>query len=49
MVNPLLANVCKAKFRFPYEIGRLAEDIAGGLMVTAPAQADMTHPEIGPY
>ena len=26
--------------RFPYEIVRLAEDIAGGLMVTMPSQTD---------
>jgi aromatic ring hydroxylase len=34
----LLANVCKQNVtRFPYEIARLAEDIAGGLMVTMPS------------
>ena len=36
MIDLLLANVCKQNVtRFPYEIVRLAEDIAGGLMVTA--------------
>ena len=40
-IDLLLANVCKQNVtRFPYEIVRLAEDIAGGLMVTMPAQAD---------
>jgi 4-hydroxybutyryl-CoA dehydratase/vinylacetyl-CoA-Delta-isomerase len=40
-IDLLLANVCKQNVtRFPYEIIRLAEDIAGGLMVTMPAQAD---------
>ena len=40
-IDLLLANVCKQNItRFPYEIVRLAEDIAGGLMVTMPAQAD---------
>jgi len=40
-INLLLANVCKQNItRFPYEIVRLAEDIAGGLMVTMPSQAD---------
>ena len=37
----LLANVCKQNVtRFPYEIVRLAEDIAGGLMVTMPSEKD---------
>jgi len=40
-IDLLLANVCKQNVtRFPYEIVRLAEDIAGGLMVTMPAQKD---------
>ena len=31
MIDLLLANVCKQNVtRFPYEIVRLAEDIAGG-------------------
>jgi len=50
MVDLLLANVCKQNVtRFPYEIARLAEDIAGGLMVTMPSEKDFRHPEIGPY
>jgi len=50
LVDMLLANVCKLSVtRFPYEIARLAEDIAGGLMVTAPSVNDLNHPEIGPY
>lgn len=40
-IDLLLANVCKQNVtRFPYEIARLAEDIAGGLMVTMPADSD---------
>ena len=40
-IDLLLANVCKQNVtRFPYEIVRLAEDIAGGLMVTMPGQKD---------
>lgn len=40
-IDLLLANVCKQNVtRFPYEIARLAEDIAGGLMVTMPSQVD---------
>ncbi|WP_093796971.1 4-hydroxyphenylacetate 3-hydroxylase family protein [Sporomusa acidovorans] len=48
LINLLLANVCKQNItRFPYEIARLAEDIAGGLMVTMPSEKDLCHPEIG--
>ena len=50
MIDLLLANVCKQNVtRFPYEIVRLAEDIAGGLVVTAPAEADLREPKVGPY
>ncbi|SFF97792.1 4-hydroxybutyryl-CoA dehydratase / vinylacetyl-CoA-Delta-isomerase [Desulfotomaculum arcticum] len=50
LINQLLANVCKQNVtRFPYEISRLAEDIAGGLMVTMPSEKDFRHPKIGPY
>ena len=49
-IDLLLANICKQNVtRFPYEIARLAEDIAGGLMVTMPAEQDLNHPEIGAY
>lgn len=50
IIDLLLANVCKQNItRFPYEIARLAEDIAGGLMVTAPSEKDLNDPKIGPY
>jgi len=50
IIDLLLANVCKQNVtRFPYEISRLAEDIAGGLMVTAPSEKDLKDPKIGPY
>jgi 4-hydroxybutyryl-CoA dehydratase/vinylacetyl-CoA-Delta-isomerase len=43
LIDLLLANVCKQNVtRFPYEIVRLAEDIAGGLMVTMPSDKDFT-------
>ncbi len=49
LIDMLLANVCKQNVtRYPYEITRLAEDIAGGLMVTMPSQADLQHEEVGP-
>ena len=50
MIDLLLANVCKQNVtRFPYEIARLAEDIAGGLVVTAPSEADLRSDVTGPY
>lgn len=49
-VDMLLANVCKLNVtRFPYEIARLATDIAGGLLGTMPSAADLNDPEVGPY
>ena len=49
LIDLLLANVCKQNVtRFPYEIVRLAEDIAGGLMVTAPGEADFRDEKLGP-
>lgn len=48
-IDMMLANVCKQNVtRFPYEIARLAEDIAGGLMVTLPSEKDFRDPELGP-
>jgi 4-hydroxybutyryl-CoA dehydratase / vinylacetyl-CoA-Delta-isomerase len=48
-VDPVLANVCKHNVtRLPYEVVRLAEDLAGGLVATMPSLADLEHPEIGP-
>jgi len=49
MNDEMLANVCKQNVtRFPYEIARLAQDLAGGLMVTMPSEADFRSEEIGP-
>ena len=49
VIDMLLANVCKLNVtRFPYEIARLAQDIAGGLLVTMPSEKDFNNPEIGP-
>ena len=48
LVDILLANVHKQNVtRFPYEIARLAQDIAGGLLVTLPSEADFRSPEVG--
>jgi 4-hydroxybutyryl-CoA dehydratase/vinylacetyl-CoA-Delta-isomerase len=49
-VNALLANVCKQNVtRFPFEIARLAMDIAGGLIATLPSELDFRSPEIGKW
>jgi 4-hydroxybutyryl-CoA dehydratase/vinylacetyl-CoA-Delta-isomerase len=45
----MLANVCKHNVtRFPYEIARLAQDLAGGLMVTCPSEQDFRSEATGP-
>jgi len=49
-VDMLLANVCKLNVtRFPFELARLATDIAGGLLGTMPSAQDMDDPVAGPY
>jgi 4-hydroxybutyryl-CoA dehydratase / vinylacetyl-CoA-Delta-isomerase len=48
LCDDMLSNVCKHHVtRMPYEIGRLAQDLAGGLVVTLPSEADYRHPELG--
>jgi len=47
--DDMIANVCKHHVtRIPYEIGRLAQDLAGGLMVTLPSEQDLNHEQLGP-
>jgi 4-hydroxybutyryl-CoA dehydratase/vinylacetyl-CoA-Delta-isomerase len=47
--DDMLANVCKHHVtRLPFELGRLAQDLAGGLVATMPSQADLDDEEIGP-
>ena len=49
-IDMLLANVCKLNVtRFPYELARLATDIAGGLLGTMPSAKDLNDPVAGPY
>ena len=49
MNDAMLANVCKHNVtRFPYEIARLAQDLAGGLMVTLPSEQDFDSEVTGP-
>jgi len=47
--DEMLSNVAKHNVtRFPFEISRLAQDIAGGLIVTMPSEKDLQNNEIGP-
>jgi 4-hydroxybutyryl-CoA dehydratase/vinylacetyl-CoA-Delta-isomerase len=49
-IDMLLANVCKLNVtRFPYELARLATDVAGGLLGTMPSAKDLQDPVTGPY
>jgi len=48
-VDRILANVCKQNVtRLPYEIGRIAEDLAGGLVGTLPSLSMLGHEQVGP-
>ena len=50
LVDTLRANVSKLNVtKVPYEIARLAQDIAGGSIVTMPSEKDLKHPKIGKY
>ena len=45
--DDMLANVCKHHVtKMPFEIGRLAQDLGGGLVSTAPSEQELTHPEL---
>jgi 4-hydroxybutyryl-CoA dehydratase/vinylacetyl-CoA-Delta-isomerase len=49
-IEMLLANVCKLNVtRFPYELARLATDVAGGILGTLPAAAALDDPEERPF
>ena len=46
--DDMIANVCKHHVtKMPYEIGRLAQDLAGGMVVTMPSEADFRSEEVG--
>ena len=46
--DDMIANVCKHHVtKIPYQIGRLAQDLAGGLMVTMPSEKDFKSEAIG--
>jgi 4-hydroxybutyryl-CoA dehydratase/vinylacetyl-CoA-Delta-isomerase len=47
--DAMFANVCKHNVtRFPYLTARIAQDLAGGLLVTLPHSKDFDHPVTGP-
>jgi len=49
-VNSLLANICKLHVtRVPYELARMAQEIAGGIVVTIPSEKDFRDPKIGKW
>jgi len=49
MCNDLIANVCKHHVtEIPYVLGRIAQDLAGGLVATAPSEQDLKHETVGP-
>ena len=46
--DDMIANVCKHHVtKIPYQIGRLAQDLAGGLMVTLPSEKDFKSEAVG--
>lgn len=46
LMDLMLANVCKQNVtRFPFEIARILQDIAGGLFVTCPSAKELKNPE----
>ncbi len=50
MADPLLANVTKLNVTHNvYEIARLAQDIAGGLLATMPSEIDWGNTRVGKY
>lgn len=50
LIDMMLANVCKQNVtRFPYDIARIAQDIAGGLVATMPSDADFQSSEVGEW
>lgn len=48
MPDDMLANVCKHHVtKMPYEMSRLAQDLAGGIVVTLPSEKDFKSETIG--
>lgn len=48
--DSMLANITKQNVtKNIYEVCRVAQDVAGGLMATLPSEADLKNPETGPF
>lgn len=48
LADDMLANVCKHHVtKLPYDMARIAQDLAGGLVATLPSEKDFNHPEVG--
>lgn len=48
LADDMLANVCKHHVtKIPYEIGRLAQDLAGGIVATLPSEQDFRSESVG--
>ena len=48
LADDMLANVCKHHVtKIPYEIGRLAQDLAGGIVATLPSEQDLRSESVG--
>jgi len=49
-VNPLMANITKLHVtRVPYELARMAHEVAGGVVVTIPSEKDLRDPKTGKW
>lgn len=45
--DEMLSNVCKHHVtKYPFLMGRIAQDLAGGLVATLPSEKDLNHPEL---
>jgi 4-hydroxybutyryl-CoA dehydratase/vinylacetyl-CoA-Delta-isomerase len=50
MADPLLANIAKLNTTISsYEIARIAQDIAGGVLATTPSEMDLNDPKVGKW
>ncbi|MGB2813784.1 MAG: 4-hydroxyphenylacetate 3-hydroxylase family protein [Dehalococcoidales bacterium] len=50
MADPLLANITKLNVtQYIYEMARLAQDVAGGLLATMPSEFDLGDTKVGKY
>lgn len=48
--DPLLANVTKTSVtRLPFELERIAQDVAGGMVSCMPSERDLRSPQVGPF